>query len=169
MYIYVHIYILMCMYVKTFLHINVRFFIEAFALHPKHSSLHLKYAMYLHTYIYIYVYMCICSYIYIYIHICMYVKIFLLINDRFFIKALALHPKHSSLHLKYAGFLRHARHDIMGAKKVIYICTYTYFSMYIYVYIYIYMYIYVYIYVYTYIFIHICGILKACTPRYHES
>ena len=36
---------------------------------------------------------------------------------RLFLRALALYPQHSSLHLKYAGFLRHARRDIVGADK----------------------------------------------------
>lgn len=34
---------------------------------------------------------------------------------RYFIKALTLFPKHASIHLKYAGFLRHVRKDIPRA------------------------------------------------------
>ena len=37
--------------------------------------------------------------------------------NRYFDKALELYPNHSSLHLKYAGFLRHARRDLIGADK----------------------------------------------------
>ena len=36
---------------------------------------------------------------------------------RYFIKALAVFPRHSSIHLKYAGFLRHVRKDMERATK----------------------------------------------------
>ena len=36
---------------------------------------------------------------------------------RMYTKALELYPQHSSINLKYAGFLRHMRRDIPGAEK----------------------------------------------------
>lgn len=36
---------------------------------------------------------------------------------RIYLKALDLYPQHSSINLKYAGFLRHTRRDIPGAEK----------------------------------------------------
>ena len=38
-------------------------------------------------------------------------------HDSFYLKALALNPSHSSLNLKYAGFLRHIRDDVNNAEK----------------------------------------------------
>ena len=42
---------------------------------------------------------------------------FIFRDARVFQRALTLFPGHSSLHLKYAGFLRHAKRDIAGADK----------------------------------------------------
>lgn len=39
------------------------------------------------------------------------------LDIRVFQRALNLFPGHSSLHLKYAGFLRHAKRDTVGADK----------------------------------------------------
>lgn len=36
---------------------------------------------------------------------------------RFYLKALELYPQHSSIHLKFAGFLRHVKRDLPGAEK----------------------------------------------------
>lgn len=36
---------------------------------------------------------------------------------RMYTKALELYPQHSSINLKYAGFLRHTRRDIPGAER----------------------------------------------------
>ena len=36
-------------------------------------------------------------------------------NTRHFLQALKLFPQHASIHLKYAGFLRHVRKDLPGA------------------------------------------------------
>ena len=38
-------------------------------------------------------------------------------NPRLYLRALELYPQHSSINLKYAGFLRHTRRDIPGAEK----------------------------------------------------
>lgn len=44
-------------------------------------------------------------------------KTYTCIHTRFYVKALELYPQHSSIHLKYAGFLRHSRRDVSGAEK----------------------------------------------------
>ena len=41
----------------------------------------------------------------------------MLLVVRYFKKALKLYPKHASIHLKYAGFLRHVRKDMERASS----------------------------------------------------